>query len=134
MINRYCSIKFIAALFLVSLMFSSKPTYANIIEYKTISPQEVKSELNNPSSKMLLLDIRTPEEYKEGHIGKSINLPVEILDEEFPILKVKKDSFIVLYCQSGIRTRKGVEILEKLGYSNVYSLGGIKDWPYSIEK
>ena len=100
--------------------------------YKEIKPIDVKSEINSPMSKMILIDVRTPEEYASGHINKSINIPIQIFEEEMKAKNYPKDSFIVVYCKSGVRSKKAAQILDSLGFTNVYTLGGIMDWPYEI--
>lgn len=100
--------------------------------YKEIKPVDVKSEINSPMSKMILMDVRTPEEYDSGHINKSINIPIQIFEEEIKAKNYSKNDFIVVYCKSGIRSKKAAQILDSLGFTNVYTLGGIMDWPYEI--
>jgi len=100
--------------------------------YKEIKPVDVKSEINTPMSKMILIDVRTPEEYGSGHINKSINIPIQIFEEEIKGKNYSKDSFIVVYCKSGVRSKKAAQILDSLGFTNVYTLGGIMDWPYEV--
>jgi len=100
--------------------------------YKEIKPIDVKSELNSPMSKMILIDVRTPEEYASGHIDKSTNIPIQIFEEEMKAKNYSKNSFIVVYCKSGVRSKKAAQILDSLGFTNIYSLGGIIDWPYEI--
>jgi len=100
--------------------------------YKEIKPIDVKSEINSPMSKMILIDVRTPEEYAGGHIAKSINIPIQIFEEEIKAKNYSKDSFIVVYCKSGVRSKKAAQILDSLRFTNTYTLGGIIDWPYEV--
>ncbi len=69
-----------------------------------------------------LIDIRTKQEYEEGHLLGAINIC--LYDIEKDIKKLDKDSKIILYCSSGIRSKKAKEKLKKLGYTDVYNLEG----------
>jgi len=73
----------------------------------------------------LLLDVRTPEEYGEGHIGGSVNIPlskIEHIRQQYP--DRKKPIFV--YCKSGMRAMKAVAILRGMGYHKAVSIGGIQ--------
>lgn len=100
---------------------------------KRISPLEVKEMLEKDDS-IILLDVRTPEEYKEKRIPNSTNLPIDELEEKVSEVLPDKDATIILYCKIGKRSRKATKMLCKMGYKNVYNLGGIEDWPYDTEK
>ena len=67
----------------------------------------------------LIIDVRTEEEYKEGHIKESINVPYDEIDEN---IEIDKDKIIFVYCRSGNRSRIAQEILTQLGYI-VHDLG-----------
>jgi len=78
----------------------------------------------------LIIDVRTPEEYKEGHIEGSLNIPVEKIGEAMSWLI--KDVPVVIVCESGNRSAHAVTILKANGFEKVYnggswdSLGDIK--------
>lgn len=80
------------------------------------------SELNSIKSNAILIDVRSMQEYKEGHIDGAICIPhYEIsyrIEREVP----DKNALIVVYCQYGIRSKKAAEILLKKGYTNVYHI------------
>lgn len=78
---------------------------------------------------VLLVDVRTKEEYDEHHAIDAVNIPVEeIYDGQLGMLgDVEKDSFIHLYCRSGGRAERAKEMLLSLGYMNVENLGGLVD-------
>ena len=72
----------------------------------------------------VLLDVRTPGEYAEGHIENSVNLPVQEIDgagERLP----DKNAALFVYCHSGVRSAHAVRLLKKMGYANVNDIGGI---------
>ena len=72
----------------------------------------------------VLIDVRTKEEYAEGHIPDSINLPLSHLDQ---ILKEvpDKNTPLFVYCQSGSRSARAAKSMKKAGYSDVTNIGGI---------
>lgn len=74
-----------------------------------------------------LIDVRDPIEYKRDHIEGAINIPSDEAEEKFTKLFMKDES-LILYCQSGGRSENVMEILESLGYTNVYNLGSISNW------
>ena len=75
------------------------------------------------NSKVLLLDVRSLQEYNEGHLNGAINIPLSELKTKANII-LNKNDIIICYCQVGERSKKAVIILNKLGYSNVYTLEG----------
>ncbi|MDD2533809.1 MAG: rhodanese-like domain-containing protein [Eubacteriales bacterium] len=81
-----------------------------------------------------LLDVRTPEEYAEGYIEGAMNIAVEEMKYRTDELPQDKAAPIIVYCRSGRRSAIGAQILINLGYTSVYDLGGIQDWPYEIVK
>lgn len=81
------------------------------------------------SDSVQLLDVRTPEEYAEGHINGAININVQSDKfREMAVKKLSKDSTVLVYCRSGKRSLTAAEILSKLGYKVVNLKGGIIDW------
>ncbi|MBE6115286.1 MAG: rhodanese-like domain-containing protein [Erysipelotrichaceae bacterium] len=82
----------------------------------------------------VILDVRTPAEYHEGHIEGAINVPnEEINDKEISRLP-DKDQLIFVYCRSGNRSKDASEKLVKLGYTNIVEFGGINTWPNELVK
>lgn len=75
----------------------------------------------------ILLDVRTEEEYSETHIDGSTNLPLQKIEMATSIIFDKKKPLFV-YCRSGVRSAKAVEILKRMGYTNVNDIGGILDY------
>lgn len=72
----------------------------------------------------VLLDVRTEEEYREGHIEGSINLPLGRINEIGGIVK-DKDTPLFVHCLSGARSGQAVSYLKQSGYTNVKNIGGI---------
>lgn len=75
----------------------------------------------------LLLDVRGEDEYAEGHIPGSVNIPLQLLPMKKG-LPEDPDMPLFVYCRSGGRSRRAVAFLEKIGYNNVKNIGGIMNW------
>ena len=88
--------------------------------------------INTIADEFIVIDVRTPEEFKEGHIEESSNVEWQIISSI--IDEVKKDQKIYLYCRSGRRSQKATDILIDLGYGDVTNLGGIKDAAIFLER
>ena len=100
-------------------------------EYSKITPDEAKAMMVDGN---LILDVRTPEEYSEGHIEEALLLPLDtILAGELDLLQ-NQDQVILVYCRSGNRSRTAAEALVEAGFTKVYDFGGIIDWPYDVVK
>ena len=79
---------------------------------------------------IILIDVRTPQEYRERRIPGSILLPdYEIRDRAADVIP-DKDARIVVYCRSGRRSAQSAHVLRDMGYENVYDLGGMNSWPH----
>jgi len=81
----------------------------------------------------VLLDVRTPQEYSEGHIPESKNLPLQMLDKIMSVAK-NKDTELFVYCHSGARSRQAATLLVQMGYTNVTNIGGIADYRGKVER
>lgn len=73
------------------------------------------------------IDVRTPEEYSQGHVSGAINIPYEIIGKEIKAVTGDVDSDIRVYCRSGKRSGVAKDTLSGLGYSNVINEGGFED-------
>lgn len=70
----------------------------------------------------VVIDVRSEQEFKEGHINGAINIPLYRIKNDCINAIRDKNKYIVVYCTSGIRSQKAQIILNSLGYSNVYNL------------
>jgi rhodanese-related sulfurtransferase len=107
------------------------PTESQVQEmkYEQISQSEAK-QLMDTEENYIILDVRTEEEFAEGHINGAILIPdYEISEKADSILK-DKDQLILVYCRSGRRSKLAAEELANLGYTNVKEFGGIIDWKH----
>ena len=82
----------------------------------------------------ILLDVRTPSEYSEGHIPQAVNLPNETIQKEPPAILPDKEQRIFLYCRSGRRSQDAATKLAAMGYTNIIDFGAILDWHGEIVK
>ena len=80
----------------------------------------------------VLLDVRTPQEYREGHIPSSQNVPLQQLDKVEEITE-NKATVLYVYCRSGARSRQAVNLLNHMGYTNVHNIGGIAAYSGKVE-
>lgn len=94
-----------------------------------IDPSEAKKRLDTEKD-IILLDVRTEQEYVENHIPRSTLIPLNVLAREASKKLPNKQATFLVYCRSGNRSKAAVKMLLKLGYPNVYNLGGIIRWPY----
>lgn len=76
----------------------------------------------------ILLDVRSKQEYNEGHLQSAINIDLYNLSKEIFNKIPNRQSIIIVYCTSGKRSKEAQEILESLGYTNVYNLKGGISW------
>ena len=85
--------------------------------------------LTEPPPGLVVLDIRTPEEYAEGHIAGSSNLDFYEPDFAASLDQLDKDLPYFVYCRSGNRSSSAIETMKDLGFAEVYELdGGIVSW------
>lgn len=84
----------------------------------------------------LLLDIRHPYEYETGHIPGAVLLDNDdiLAGKGEEILPKEKDFPIIIYCRSGVRTKSSAKNLAGRGYTKVYDMGGILDWPFKVTR
>ena len=81
----------------------------------------------------VMLDVRAPEEYAQGHIPGSVNLPLAAIAEakrRFP----DQSTPLFVYCLSGARSRSAVAALEQMGFTNVVNMGGISAYRGAVER
>lgn len=82
-----------------------------------------KEQLNNyKKGGAILLDVRSPQEYKEGHLNGAISIPDYKIKKEIERIIPNKNQVIIVYCSTGIRSKKIQCTMEKMGYNNVYNL------------
>ena len=98
-----------------------------------ITAEEAK-EIMDSEEGYIILDVRTQEEYDQGHIPGAILIPNTEIEEKAEGVLTDKNQLILVYCRSGRRSKIAAEALAELGYTNIKEFGGIIDWPYEVEK
>lgn len=93
---------------------------------------EQAKEMIDSTSELIILDVRTPEEFNEGHIENAILIPDYELESKAEEILTDKSTTLLVYCRSGRRSALASQILSDLGYSSIYDFGGIIDWPYEV--
>ena len=100
--------------------------------YMNITAEEAKQIMDSETG-YIILDVRTQEEYDQGHIPGAIVISHEQIAEKAEEVLTDKDQLILVYCRSGRRSKLAAQILAELGYTNIKEFGGILDWPYEVE-
>ena len=114
------------------LVMSKEAKNGKKAEYKKITSDEAKKMME--TQKVIVVDVRTLEEYNEGHIPNAISIPLETIENEAEVKLKNKDDLILVYCRSGRRSREAALKLIEKGYTNVIDFGGIQDWNGEIVK
>lgn len=120
------------AVLLSLLMLSGCAGSAEELGYRQVN-METAMELMEAGSDYILLDVRRPEEFAEGHIPGAINIPNESIGATTIAPLGEKDQLILVYCRSGNRSKQAAEKLVMLGFTNIVEFGGILDWPGPVE-
>ena len=96
--------------------------------WRTVPIQEAEPLLKAENT--ILLDVRTQEEYDQGHLAGAVCLPAETLtDGDLSVLLPDKQAPLVVYCRTGIRSAQAAQVLSKLGYTDITDLaGGLLAW------
>lgn len=81
----------------------------------------------------VIIDVRTPGEYREGHIPDVFNIPLDELENRMG--EIPKDKKVVLICRTGNRSAQGTKLLRSKGFNNVFnSTGGMSTWKGPVTK
>lgn len=103
-------------------------------EIKQVSVEQAKTALEENDAQFI--DVRTPEEYAGGHAPKAVNFPLDQLETD--LVKLERDKPVYLICETGRRSQKGSEILQKAGFREIYNIeGGTTAWTkanFPVEK
>ena len=93
----------------------------------TAAPQAAAKMPAAKAAKGVWIDVRSPEEFKEGHLQSAVNIPFEQISQRIQALSPNKNAPINLYCRSGRRADVALQELKKMGYTNVTNHGGYQD-------
>lgn len=81
----------------------------------------------------ILIDVRTPAEYRDGHIPGVVNIPLAEIEKRLG--EIPKDKKVVLICRTGNRSAQGTKFLRSKGFDNVFnSTGGMSTWKGPVTK
>ena len=129
--KRIISLYLCTLLYLLLLSGCSQSETITETNYMQITAKEAKNIMDNETD-YIILDVRTEEEFSEGHIDGAILIPdYEITDKAEEIL-TDKNQLILVYCRSGRRSKLAADSLATMGYTNIKEFGGIIDWPYDV--
>ncbi len=90
---------------------------------QNLSLNEIKEIIKN-NENAILVDVRSRQEYLEGHLNGSVNIPLYELEQCCERTLKDKEAIIIVYCQYGARSKKAIMILKRHGYRNLYHLKG----------
>ena len=99
--------------------------------FLNITAEEAKKLMDSEEG-CIILDVRTREEYDQGHIPGAILIPNSEIEAKAADLLPDKEQLILVYCRSGRRSKLAAQSLADLGYTNIREFGGILDWPYEV--
>ena len=102
------------------------------VAYHKISAEEAYEIM--ASQEVVVVDVRTREEYESRHIENAVLVPNESIGSEMPEALPDKEATLLVYCRSGRRSKDAAQKLLALGYQSVYDFGGVIDWPYELVK
>lgn len=88
------------------------------------SVAQLQKAISKSGHKPVLLDVRTQSEYNDGHIQNAINIPHDQILKEPQLVSAYKDSQMVVFCRSGVRAGKVIEMLEGLGFKEIIDIDG----------
>lgn len=110
----------------LAMSFMSRGDSKGLVSY-----EELQQKLTDKAP-IVLLDVRTQEEFNNGHIPGALLLPYDEIDQKAAQLLPEKE--IIIYCRSGRRSAIAKDSLEALGYTNVKDFGGMNRWQGQVEK
>jgi rhodanese-related sulfurtransferase len=118
----------IAAVF-ISTACSDSDTGPEPPFHQLVDPERASEIIDDGPDDLVVLDIRTPEEFGQARIGGAVNIDYYGADFRDRLAELDRDATYVVYCRTGNRTQTGVQIMRELGFSRVYEIdGGIARW------
>lgn len=99
------------------------------VNYETIDTNRALELINEEGT--VIIDVRSNAEYLEGHVEGAVNIPLDTINE----IDYDKDTTIILYCATGVRSLEAAKKLNGMGYTHIYNLdGGLINWGGNLEK
>ena len=96
----------------------------DVLSAELWSVAQLQKAISKSDHKPVLLDVRTQSEYNDGHIQNAINIPHDQILKEPQLVSAYKDSQVVVFCRSGVRAGKVIEMLEGLGFKEIIDIDG----------
>jgi phage shock protein E len=112
-----CKLLALAALMPAAIVLAEAPT-------ATIAPDTLAQRILQHDTNMVILDVRTPEEFATGHVSGAINIPHDQLTTRLKEIIGAKDKDVVVYCRSGRRSALAQDTLAAQGFKRVLHLEG----------
>jgi len=113
-----------------TLLTGCSPTNAG---FGTMTSQEAYDFLQTTTdANVMVIDVRSEEEFMNGRVRGAISLPLEEIEERMSDITKDKTTTILVICRSGVRSQAASQIMADLGFTNVYDIGGILSWPGEI--
>lgn len=112
----------------LAMSFMSRGDSKGLVSY-----EKLQQKLTDKAP-IVLLDVRTQEEFNNGHIPGALLLPYDEIDQKAAQLLPEKEKEIIIYCRSGRRSAIAEDSLEALEYTNVKDFGGMNRWQGQVEK
>jgi rhodanese-related sulfurtransferase len=118
--------KIIFPLFIVLLICGCSSKDSKTDASFVLQPEDFKTKVDAGA---ILIDVRTVEEYANGHITGSLNMDVNAPNFKDNVLMLDKSKQYAVYCASGVRSGKAADVMRQTGFTSVYTLaGGVKTW------
>ena len=112
----------LSAVLLACVAMAGEPASPSATPKATMTQEQLVEHLTKHPQHLVVLDVRTPQEFAEGHVPGAINVPHDVLASRLG--EVPKDKDIVVYCRSGRRTALAMDVLAAHGYQRVSHLEG----------
>ena len=112
---------------LLTTVLSAVDITAPLVASADSTPKAEQSAVQAQKAKGIWIDVRSAEEFNDGHLQDSINIPHDQIIERIKAVSPDKDAPINLYCRSGRRAEVALTELKKAGYTNVTNHGGYED-------
>ncbi|MFW5709124.1 MAG: rhodanese-like domain-containing protein [Chloroflexota bacterium] len=108
---------------------NNQPDVAALPQPGLIVPRDYQTQFVEANTEHFLLDVRTAEEFNQGHIPGAINISLQDIQAGIGLDQIPTDRPIVLYCRSGNRSNTAFRILQSVGFENMYDIaGGTNAW------
>jgi rhodanese-related sulfurtransferase len=117
------------------LLILAGASWSQNIDAPLISPEAAHAILSS-GKEVLLLDVRTHDEFISRHIPGAVLFPSTEINKDSAARVIGPDfgRLLIVYCASGGRSKASSALLLSLGYTNVWNMGGISSWPFEVEK